>query len=858
MAAGGRTTDNYRLAIDMAVSDLMTQGPLSGIRVVDFGQYVAGPALAMMLADQGAEVIHIDPPDGPMWDSPVDAVLNRNKQRISLDLKDDSDRKIALDLVARADILVENFRPGVMARLGLGADDLTSDHPRLIYLSIPGFASTDPEYAHLQAWEGVIGAATGIFTDQGISRILMKNGEPYYTPLTLASGYATAMAAVAVMTALLHRESTGRGDIVEVPIAAAVMEGLVYNSMVFHDAPDRYTGRRWRELSRRLEAGEPLDMSWQQVHELRDPTYRNYRCADGRMFYNETVGIRRHVLDGLRLHGALDELVAEGMPLRETWESSKNWNEGDFGVGSEICDPWANRIGPKLEKSFIRKTTAEWEELYKEWHLAGAPQQTTEEFLNETHANQSGLIVTVDDPRYGPMKQPGSHAWLKSSAGLAFEHRAAQRPDAGRQSILQSLSKPAEPTSMELRSDPAGLPLAGLRILDLTNVLGGPTISSTLARFGAEVIHVAPTSPSFEPAESVICGAQCGKGKKSILIDLKTARGHQILMRLVRNVDIVTFNGTDEQVERLNVCVGNAQERRIQNVIFCQLSAFDGPAKGPRSERLGYDDLTQALTGVMVRFGGSPDTPDEHAHVGTIDVMGGYLGAFGALLSLYKRGRGGGPDHAKAALLSCAEMIQYPFMYDHEGRAPFDEPSGPDVLGEHALYRLYEASDGWFFLGARSAESSRIADVPELADYPQQAAADREAWLEQIAAWQAARLLATGIDARRASPHTRPIPWPPCARSSSSRKKSAQAGWGGPTFQFLRNEQHPSGYTIDLFGPAAIRMRHAAVRIPSDQPRFGEHSREILTELGFDAADVERLIEDNVVATGWCEQQLPD
>src|SRR5690348_18423449 len=93
---------------------------LDGIRVLDFGQYIAGPLAAVMLADQGAEVIHVDPPGGPRWKHPSDAFYNRGKQRISLDLKSPTEHSIARQLIASADVVVENFRPGVMERLGVG------------------------------------------------------------------------------------------------------------------------------------------------------------------------------------------------------------------------------------------------------------------------------------------------------------------------------------------------------------------------------------------------------------------------------------------------------------------------------------------------------------------------------------------------------------------------------------------------------------------------------------------------------------------------------------------------------------------------------------------------------------------
>lgn len=141
-------------------------GALDGIRVIDFGQWLAGPLTALLLADQGAEVIHVDPPDGPRWQTPANATLQRGKQHFVLDLKSAADRVRARALIDSADILIENFRPGVIDRLGPGWDSVRRDHDRLIYCSLPGFASDDPRAA-MPAWEGVLAAATGTYTSSG-------------------------------------------------------------------------------------------------------------------------------------------------------------------------------------------------------------------------------------------------------------------------------------------------------------------------------------------------------------------------------------------------------------------------------------------------------------------------------------------------------------------------------------------------------------------------------------------------------------------------------------------------------------------------------------------------------------------
>ena len=224
--------------------------PLVGVRVIDFGQQIAGPAVAMILADLGATVIHIDPPQGPQWDHPANAILNRNKSSLRLDLKSDEGLNQALALIENADVVLESFTPNVMNRLGINFTKLREERPELITVSLPGFASNDQLRKEWKATEAIVAAASGAFTDMGFNRVLMGLN-PSFSPLALGSSYATTLAASSVVMSLLSREKSGRGDHVEVPIVAALMEGLSYNSVVIEDTPDRYLTMREHEIAHR-------------------------------------------------------------------------------------------------------------------------------------------------------------------------------------------------------------------------------------------------------------------------------------------------------------------------------------------------------------------------------------------------------------------------------------------------------------------------------------------------------------------------------------------------------------------------------------------------------------------------------
>ncbi len=163
-------------------------GALDGLKVVDFGHYIAGPLLAMLLADAGAEVVHVDPPGGPRWDDDANAVLQRGKRSIELDLKSAADVESAFNLVRHADVLVENFRPGVMDRLGLGFGALQTANPGLVYCSIPGFSAEDPR----STTRCVGGDRVGGHVDLPPAATL-RSGRPHHRHRPLLHGHASAL-----------------------------------------------------------------------------------------------------------------------------------------------------------------------------------------------------------------------------------------------------------------------------------------------------------------------------------------------------------------------------------------------------------------------------------------------------------------------------------------------------------------------------------------------------------------------------------------------------------------------------------------------------------------------------------------
>jgi crotonobetainyl-CoA:carnitine CoA-transferase CaiB-like acyl-CoA transferase len=467
------------------------------------------------------------------------------------------------------------------------------------------------------------------------------------------------------------------------------------------------------------------------LQEFLAPFYRNFVCADGRPFYNCCPSHKTHAVEALKTLGLWEEMAAASAPLVDPYLPTREWPEGvDCTLRAyPLSKEWADYISERLEEVLRRKTSFEWERIYGEKRLPGAAQRTTKEWLGSEHAFASGLVVEVNDAVYGRMRQPGNAVWIQEYP-VDLEKRPAAELDADREDILCSLPEERTTPGIGDAEVDGGPPLEGVKVLDLTNVIAGPTISTTLSRFGAEVIKVDPTVPTLDPWNTIVFGLQANRGKSSALVDLGTPDGQNVLNRLLGQVDVVVFNGLERQLDRLGLHP-ELLKKSHPGLILCRFDTYGGPRPGPRSETPGYDDTVQASTGVMARFGGSLTTPEEHAHFGTIDVLGGFCGAFSIALALLDRFCGGEARVARSSLAAAGQLIQLPFMYDYEGREPLDEPSGRELKGEHPLYRLYEAEDGWFFLAARPQTQDRLAGIPELSDIDATAAEDLEEYLEE-------------------------------------------------------------------------------------------------------------------------------
>ncbi|MFZ5634680.1 MAG: CaiB/BaiF CoA transferase family protein [Bacillota bacterium] len=352
---------------------------LDHITVVDLTRFLAGPLCAMFLADFGAEVIKIEAPgrgDDTRSYSPFVSgesayfmSINRNKKSITLNLKSEEGKEILKKLIDRADVLLENFTPGTMEKLGLGYEQVREINPSIIYASCSGFGSTGP-YAGKPAYDAVM---------QGIGGIMSVTGQPGGLPTRVGVSIADITAGyfmtIGVLTALVHRERTGRGQMVEnnlLDCQLALLENPVARYFATGQCPQP-SGNRHPSIA----------------------PYSAYATRDGYMIV--AAGNDKHWEVFCRAVGREDLLEDERFKTNAL--RVKNYSG----------------LEPIMNDILREKTTAEWIEILESHNMPCGPINTIEQIVNDAHVRARGIIWEIDHPVAGKIKVTGNPIYMSET-----------------------------------------------------------------------------------------------------------------------------------------------------------------------------------------------------------------------------------------------------------------------------------------------------------------------------------------------------------------------------------------------------------------------------------------------------------
>jgi len=399
-------------------------GPLSGITVVDLTRVLAGPYCTMVMADLGARVIKVEQPGsgddsrafGPFLKgvSAYFLSLNRGKESIALDLKTPPDRAIFESLLAQADVLVENYRPGTMEKLGYGWETLHPRYPRLIYAAASGFGHTGP-YAKRAAYDMVVQAMGGIMS---------ITGHPGQPPVRVGTsiGDITAglFATIGVNAALLHRATTGEAIKVDVAM-------LDCQLAILENAISRYAATG--------EVAGPIGARHPSI-----TPFAGFEAKDGWMV----------------IAAGNDNLFQK---LCQTIEAPRLAADSRFVTNALRTENWAP-LFDEMGRALKRRPVAEWLARLDAAGVPCGPINTIDKVLADPHVRARNMVVTANDPATGPLMMAGNPIKLSGFADPDVR-RPAPALDADRARILEAMPAAAPSTAVALAPEPAPGPVPG-------------------------------------------------------------------------------------------------------------------------------------------------------------------------------------------------------------------------------------------------------------------------------------------------------------------------------------------------------------------------------------------------------------
>ncbi len=831
--------------------------PLSGLRVVEFCHTVMGPSAGVILADLGADVIKVEAaPEGDTTRRTGDFAnglfyaFNRNKRSLAVDLKCAAGRRLIHRLAAGADVVVENFGPGTLERMGYGYADLAAINPGIVYCALKGFLGGP--YEHRPALDAVAQYQAGLAYMTG------PLGHPLPAGAAVIDIMGGMFGVIAIQAALSERRRTGRGQLIKAALfeTAAFLVGQ-------HMASEAASGK------------PPLPMSVKKIKGGAWAIYETFPTADGEKIFigltsdnhwrgfwehferPEMIEDQRYATNQLRVAERettlplVTEILARHS-LAELIELCDRINVPFAPVarpGDLFDDPQLGAHGRMLRIQFPGGKSAPMPPLPMEvgTHRLGLRRQAPEvgqhsrEILAELglgageidDLGKRGVVLwpgLVAPPHTAPESPAASPAAIKAAAPAATPSAPSPAPSPGAS-----------------REEASPLPLAGIRVLEFCHTIMGPSAGVQLADLGADVIKVEAMTGSDRLRHLGGASLIWNRNKRSMAVDLKSAGGRALIHRLAEGTDVLVENYGPGTLDRLGY--GYAELSAINpRIVFCALKGF---LSGPYEHRPALDEVVQYMAG-LAYMTGLPDAPTR-VGASVIDIMGGMFGIIAVLTALAERERTGQGQLVKSSLFETTAFLMTQHMAGEviSGKPP--EPMSAKYKTGSAAWAIYEpfaTADGeHIFIGLTSDNHWRAfwghfqrPDLIEDARYATNAlrVANRDITRPIVAQLVKQRRLTEMVGICAAIS----IPFAPLGRPGDLFQDPHLLAGG----RMLEIEFPQRGKAN--IPPLPLEMGAHRLGIRRQAPTLGQHTSEVLEELGLTAGEIEDLAAAGTVLLG--------
>jgi crotonobetainyl-CoA:carnitine CoA-transferase CaiB-like acyl-CoA transferase len=755
----------------------------------------------MLLAEQGAEVIKVEPPQGDAArGTPGFHVWNRSKRSVIADPSTQAGRAFIRDLISTADIVLLDLQPGDDIELGLAYEELSQKNSRLIYCCLPAFGRKGP-HARRYPDDALVAAVGGLLGSQWSHR----DGGVYLV-IPIASYGAAFVACSSIAAALYERAHSRQGQRIEVSWLAGAF-AMQTGSVMYH--PDMF-----RLFSGRMNPLGPI------------PVYRLYKAQDDWLFVacgNSTFWNKFCL--------ALD---------KPAWVADARYERAPWGIAPEHRDALAAQIAAIM----ATKSREEWLQILRAHDVPCAPVTSRQEFIEHRQTIHNGMRVQIEDPQLGktvqmgvPVRLYGTPGAIKNPAPLLGQHTAEVKAECGRRKAEARtvFSSALSPQHAGLRT-----PLEGVLVLDFASYIAGTLGPMILAQLGAHVIKVESLQgDAFRSFGFGFLG--WNQGKRALAVNLNSPEGREVVYDLVRKADVVVENLRPGATKRYGIDYDTLVQINPQ-LIYATVTAFG--SSGPDHDYPGFDPLLQARSGIM-RAQGGHGHPPFYLTCGICDYAAALLTAYGVSAALYARTRTGKGQRVETSLLNAAMAVQSGNFIFYAGR-PDMENGAPDLWGTSAVYRIYLTADSSLFLAVvEPAHWSCLCEVlrrSDLLDHYEFAQARRAAVDSPLGRTLAAAFATQPTAAWMSQLDAAGVPCAPVLPLPALFDDEHIAA-----NELLATHQHPQWGEVRQTGVLAKFSRTPAV-LPYVAPLLGQHTVEVLQEIaGYEQEKIERLLGAGII-----------